>query len=82
MAVCQFGILTGFYTNKQKLKLFLTLKHMSPSHSSSLFLLPDFKDISYLPWRMAVCQFGILTGLLLHTEIGTAEILVDTQVWR
>jgi hypothetical protein len=27
---------------------------------------------------MAVCEFGILTGLLLHTENGTAEILGDT----
>ena len=30
---------------------------------------------------MAVCEFGILTGLLLHTENGTAEILGDTRVW-
>jgi hypothetical protein len=25
---------------------------------------------------MAVCEFGILTGLILHRENGTAEILV------
>jgi len=31
---------------------------------------------------MAVCEFGILTGLLLYTENGTAEILGDTRVWR
>ena len=24
---------------------------------------------------MAVCEFGIITGLLLHTENGTAEIV-------
>jgi hypothetical protein len=28
---------------------------------------------------MAVCEFGILMGLLLHTENGTAEILGDTR---
>jgi hypothetical protein len=28
---------------------------------------------------MAVCEFGILTGLLLHTENGTAEILGDRK---
>jgi hypothetical protein len=27
---------------------------------------------------MAVCEFVILAGLLLHTENGTAEILGDT----
>jgi hypothetical protein len=31
---------------------------------------------------MAVCKFGILTGLLLHTENGTAEILGDTRDWQ
>jgi hypothetical protein len=31
---------------------------------------------------MAVCEFGILTGLLLHMENGTADILGHTRVWQ
>jgi len=34
-------------SNTDTINELCTLKHMSPSHSSSFFLLPDFKDISY-----------------------------------